>query len=81
VHAADRLEKAFFKMASDKLAVISAQLSDIPARVKKIEETPLPIGTSSVTRVAEKTHDFGGAPFVPSLLHPLRFCRFRPCDP
>ncbi len=38
------------------VAGITARLDDMAARVKKIEDQPLPLGTTSV-RVAEKSDD------------------------
>ena len=47
-----RVERPLAKM----FGAISARVDDMAARVKKIEEQPLPLGTSSV-RVAEKSED------------------------
>jgi len=50
------VERAGDGTLAKALRVFTAQLDDMAARVKKIEDQPLPLGTTSV-RVAEKTDD------------------------
>jgi hypothetical protein len=53
---AKNIERAGDPLLAKALRDFTAQLGDVTARVKKIENQPLPLGTTSV-RVAEKTDD------------------------
>ena len=52
----EKLAKSFERSLAKAVAGITVQLNDMAARMKKIEDQPLPLGTTSV-RVAEKTDD------------------------
>jgi hypothetical protein len=51
-----KLAKIFDRSLTKALAAVTARMDEIAARVKKVEDQPLPLGTSSV-RVAEKRDD------------------------
>jgi hypothetical protein len=63
---AKRLELSLQRSLAKALGGLTARLDDFAARLKKIEDQPLPLGTSSV-RVAEKSED-SLAPQAESLL-------------
>jgi hypothetical protein len=51
-----KLAKIFDRSLTKALAAVTARMDEVAARVKKVEDQPLPLGTSSV-RVAEKRDD------------------------
>jgi hypothetical protein len=58
---AKTLERAVQGSLAKAMAGMTARLDDFAARLKKIEDQPLPLGSTSV-RVAEKTEDASFAP-------------------
>jgi hypothetical protein len=52
----EKLAKSFERSLAKAVAGITARIDDMAARMKKIADQPLPLGTSSV-RVAEKSED------------------------
>jgi hypothetical protein len=54
--ATEKFAKSVERTLAKAVAGITARLDDMAARVKKIEDQPLPLGTTSV-RVAEKSED------------------------